>query len=88
MCVAAFPLDNQWYRGVVRGLRKAGSQVYVHFVDFGSTTWCDVEQLRKTLFMKEMPVQCLTLRLGQLRPMDFQQWDRVTLDFLHSTGVG
>ena len=55
-------------------------EAYVHFVDYGSVSWCRVEKLRRKLFMEETPVQCLKVRLAGLR----QQWEQKTLELLHS----
>ena len=80
-CVAVFPLDGRWYRGVVRDLGEG--QAYVNFVDYGSTSWCSVDKLRSDLSTLEIPVQCRTLKLAGIRPRNRKKWDRKTLDLLH-----
>ena len=80
-CVAVFPLDGRWYRGVVRDLGEG--QAYVNFVDYGSTSWCCVDKLRSDLSTLETPVQCRTLKLAGIRPRNREKWDRKTLDLLH-----
>ena len=80
-CVAVFPLDERWHRGLVRALGEG--QAYVTFVDYGSTSWCSLDKLRNDISTQETPVQCHTLRLAGIRPRNLKKWDRKTLDLLH-----
>ena len=74
----------------------------VHFVDYGSVSWCAEDkvirmsasslcpcslQVRRKLFMLETPVQSLTVRLAGLAPLGQGGWEKDTLDLLHSTLV-
>ena len=52
----------------------------------GTVEECKVEDMRKDLFMTEIPVQCLPLQLENILPVG-DKWARSVLDFLHSTVV-
>ena len=47
---------------------------------------CKIEDMRKDLFMTEIPVQCFPLNLGTIRPVG-ERWEQSVLDYLHSTIV-
>lgn len=88
-CIAVFHLDGSWCRGSVRSVRREEGlqQVLVHFVDYGSVSWCAEDKVRRKLFMLETPVQSLTVRLAGLAPLGQGGWQKDTLDLLHSTLV-
>ena len=58
----------------------------VEFVDYGTVEECKIEDMRKDLFMTEIPVQCFSLQLSTVMPVG-GQWGQSALDFLHSTIV-
>lgn len=51
----------------------------VHFLDYGSVSWCAEDKVRKKLFMLETPVQSLTVRLAGLA-LWAGGWEKDTLD--------
>ena len=57
------------------------------FVDYGSEERCDPCNLRKGLFMTDIPIQCFTVKMANLRPIT-EQWTEKVLDFLRKTVVG
>jgi len=80
-CIAQFSLDKMWYRGEV--LEVTGQGVLVKFVDYGSVELCKPQNMRKELFMKNMPIQCLTVQL-EIAPLS-RKWGKGVLDFIHMT---
>jgi tudor domain-containing protein 1/4/6/7 len=87
-CCARFSLDNHWYRAVVLEVevKGDGALARVRFVDYGTEEWCEVEELRKGLFMAEQPVQAVTVRLDNVEPVE-AAWSEAALDFLHTAVV-
>ena len=47
-------------------------------------TCCKEEELRRTLFTQEFPIQSVKLVIEDLAPSDSVQWPRDVLDLLHS----
>jgi len=82
-CIAQFSLDKKWYRGEV--LQVIGWECLVKFVDYGNDELCKFENLRKSLFLTEIPVQCFPARLS-IDPIG-HQWAEGILDFIHNTIV-
>ena len=80
-CIAQFSLDKMWYRGQV--LEVTGQEVLVKFVDYGSEELCKPQNLRKTLYMKNIPVQCFIVQL-EIAPLT-SKWEKGVLDFIHMT---
>jgi hypothetical protein len=81
-------LDDRWYRAVVLEVevKGDGELARVRFVDYGTEEWCEVEELRKDLFMVEQPVQAVTVRLVNVEPVE-AAWSEAALDFLHTAVV-
>jgi len=82
--IARWDLDSKWYRAKVIEVRN--DMCTVEFVDYGTVEECKIEDMRKDLFMTEIPVQCFPLQLSTVRPVG-GQWGQSALDFLHSTIV-
>jgi len=83
-CVARWDLDGKWYRGKV--LVVGYQEFTVEFVDYGTLEIVTVEDMRKDLFMTEMPTQCFPVQLENIQPVT-EKWERTVLDYLHSTVV-
>ena len=62
-CIAQYYLDRAWCRGRVVDTVEKGMLYNVEFVDFGSVDECTAAEMRKTIFMQEIPVQCFKLKL-------------------------
>ena len=56
------------------------------FVDYGSIEVIAIEDMRKELFMTELPIQCFPLQLENIHPLT-DKWVRSVLEFLDSTVV-
>ena len=84
-CIAQFHLDKMWYRGMVLKVLDTGECI-VKFVDYGSEERCKPANMRKGLFLTEVPVQCLTVQMEGVRPIT-EHWTEDVLDFLHKTVV-
>merc|ERR1712179_382119 len=82
--IARWDLDGKWYRAKVMEVRS--DMCTVEFVDYGTVEECKVEDMRKDLFMTEIPVQCFPFQLSTVRPVG-EKWGQSALDFLHSTIV-
>jgi len=82
-CIAQFSQDKKWYRGKV--LQVIGWECLVKFVDYGNDELCKFENLRKGLFLTEIPVQCFPAKLS-IDPIGCQ-WEEGVLDFIHNTIV-
>ena len=83
-CVVRWDLDGKWYRGQV--LVVGYQEFTVEFVDYGTVEIVTVEDMRKDLFMTEMPIQCFPVQLENIQPVG-EKWERTVLDFLHSIVV-
>ena len=83
-CIALFSLDNKWYRGKVLEVKDTG-ECLVEFVDYGSVELCQPYNLRKELFMTDLPLQCYTVQMD-IRPVG-TKWEELVLNFLHKTVV-
>ena len=59
-----------------------GALVKVCFVDYGNSEWASVEHLRKQLFLTEVPVQSLRVRLQGVQPKE-GGWGKEDLEYLH-----
>ena len=46
----------------------------VQFVDYGTVEECKVEDMRKDLFMTEIPVQCFHMQLETVKPVG-DKWE-------------
>ena len=55
-------------------------------MDYGSIEVIAIEDMRKELFMTEMPIQCFPLQLENIHPLT-DNWERSVLEFLDSTVV-
>ena len=84
LAIARWDLDNKWYRASVMGVNLG--ECTVQFVDYGTVEECKVEDMRKDLFMTEIPVQCFHMQLETVKPVG-DKWEQSILDFLHSTVV-
>ena len=82
--IARWDLDGKWYRATVIEVMR--DMCTVEFVDYGTVEDCLIEDMRKDLFMTEIPVQCFPLQLSTVRPVG-EKWDQSALDFLHSSIV-
>jgi len=82
--IARWDLDGKWYRAKVIEVRS--DMCTVEFVDYGTVEECKIEDMRKDLFMTEIPVQCFPLQISTVRPVG-EKWEQSALDFLHSTIV-
>jgi len=80
-CIAQFSIDQKWYRGQVLELRDTE----VMFVDYGTEELCTPQNMRKGLFMKDIPVQCFTVQL-EIAPIT-NKWEKGVLDFIHRTVI-
>ena len=59
-----------------------GALVKVCFVDYGNSEWASVRHLRKQLFLTEVPVQSLRVRLHGVQPKE-GGWEQQDLEYLH-----
>ena len=84
-CIAQFHLDKRWYRGVVLKVLDTG-ECLVKFVDYGSEERVKPVNMRKGLFLTEVPIQCFTVQMENVRPIT-EHWAEDVLDFLHKTVV-
>merc|ERR1712025_940154 len=80
-CIAQFSLDQKWYRGQV--LEVQDTECLVMFVDYGTEKFCKHQNMRKGLLMKDIPVQCFTVKL-EMAPIT-RMWEKNILDFIHMT---
>jgi len=62
-------------------------EVKVRFVDYGTETWCRVDDLRKQLYMTEYPIQSITVKLKKIQPWEGDKWTESALEHLHRTVV-
>merc|ERR1712179_706399 len=83
-CIAQFSLDHRWYRG--RVLQVMDRECLVKFVDYGNNELCKLENLRKGLFLTQVPIQCFPAKLG-IDPISYQ-WQEDILDLIHNMVVG
>eukprot|EP00092_Neocalanus_flemingeri_P035004 GFUD01038088.1.p1 GENE.GFUD01038088.1~~GFUD01038088.1.p1 ORF type:complete len:142 (+),score=42.97 GFUD01038088.1:250-675(+) len=83
-CIAQFSLDAKWYRGEVLEIRDSG-ECLVKFVDYGSEELCNPQNLRRGLFLTDIPVQCFTVQMD-IQPV-MMKWEESVLDFIHKTVV-
>ena len=81
-CIANWDVDKKWYRAEVRIVKWRKKQVWVLFVDYGSFSWCHQKQLRRNLFMTDMPIESVTLKMDGVAPLNMQ-WTKDVLDLLH-----
>ena len=63
-----------------------GAAAKVCFLDYGNSEWASVQHLRKQLFLTEVPVQSLRVRLQGVRPKE-GGWLQQDLDYLHGKVV-
>ena len=82
--VTRWDLDGRWYRARVLGVNF--DECTVKFVDYGTVEECKVDDMRKDLFMTEIPIQCFPLQLENISPVG-GKWEQAVLDFLHSIVV-
>ena len=57
----------------------------VKFVDYGSEELCKAENMRKGLFLTDIPVQCFTVQMD-IDPITMK-WEEGVLNFIHKTVV-
>ena len=55
-------------------------------MDYGSIEVVAIEDMRKELFMTEMPIQCFPQQLENIHPLA-DKWERSVLEFLDITVV-
>ena len=67
-CIAKFHLDKMWYRGMVLKVLDTGECI-VKFVDYGSEERCKPGNMRKGLFLTDVPVQCIPVQMDSVRPI-------------------
>jgi hypothetical protein len=84
-CIAQFHRDKRWYRGMVLKVLDTG-ECLVKFVDYGSEERVKPVNMRKGLFLTEVPIQCFTVQMKNVRPIT-EHWAEDVLDFLHKTVV-
>ena len=72
-CIANFNLDKKWYRAEVHIVKRHKKKVWVHFVDYGSFSWCHQKNLRRKLFTMELPIQSVTLKMEGVVPLNSMQ---------------
>ncbi|XP_065910121.1 putative ATP-dependent RNA helicase TDRD12 isoform X2 [Dysidea avara] len=87
-CVAQFPADNKWYRGVVEKYNKSDKKYHIFFVDFGD--YADVHRnniqpISEGLLEghKFYAIQC---SLANVRPSGGSSWSSVSADKLWECG--
>jgi len=83
-CIAQFCLDKKWYRGEVLEVKDMG-ECLVKFVDYGSEELCKAVNMRKGLFLTDIPVQCFTVQMD-IDPITMK-WEEGVLNFIHKTVV-
>ena len=99
LCIGRCSVDQGWHRSVRRSgldgwclrgqvleVEQQGHVAKVLFVDYGTEEWCEAGDLRKGLYMTEVPVQAVPVRLQGVQPPS-EQWTRQALDFLHELVV-
>ena len=84
VCIAQFSLDMKWYRGEVLRVSDTG-ECLVKFVDYGSEELYMPQNLRKGLFLTDLPIQCFTIQMD-IQPVTVK-WEESMLNFLHKTVV-
>ena len=75
-CIANWNVDKKWYRAEVWIMKRRKKQVWVHFVDYGSFYCCHQKELRRNLFMTDMPIQSVTLKMEGVVPLNSMQWTK------------
>jgi len=77
--------DGLWYRArfidYVGGDPGVG-QAVVLLVDYGDTFMVEVEDLRRTLYCQNIPIQCIKVILHNIIPRREKVWSTICLDFL------
>ena len=86
-CIARFQVSGEWCRGRVLNVDVESQSCDVRFVDFGTEDYCSITDLRKDLFAKEFPIQCFTITIEDVEPLDGKCWDKSALDFLQERVV-
>ena len=83
-CIVNWDVDKKWYRAEVHIVKRCKKKVWVHFVDYGSFSWCHERDLRRELFMVELPIQSMTLKMEGVVPVNSMQWTKdVLASFTH-----
>merc|ERR1712142_750981 len=83
LAIARWDLDCKWYRAKVVSVNLNKNICTVQFVDYGTVEECMIEDMRKDLFMTEIPIQCFPLQMDTVKPGG-DTWEQSVLDFLHS----
>jgi len=86
LAIARWDLDCKWYRAKVLGVDVNLGMCTVEYVDYGTVEECMMEDMRKDLFMTEIPIQCFPLQMNSVKPVG-DSWEQSVLDFLHSNIV-
>ncbi|PNF34127.1 hypothetical protein B7P43_G01154 [Cryptotermes secundus] len=87
LCIAQYHADKKWYRGKVVGVNDDRT-VKVAFVDYGNIEDCKASEMRKNVYMDDIPIQCYKCQLDGIKPAsDDGKWPMSTLDFIHTTIV-
>lgn len=87
LCIAQYHADEKWYRGKVVGVNDDRT-VKVAFVDYGNIEDCKASDMRKNVYMDDIPIQCHKCQLDRIKPVsDDGKWPLSTLDFIHTTIV-
>jgi len=86
LAIARWDLDCKWYRAKVVSVNLNKNICTVQFVDYGTVEECMIEDMRKDLFMTEIPIQCFPLQMDKVKPVR-DTWEQSVLDFLHSNIV-
>jgi len=86
LAIARWDLDCKWYRAKVVSVNVNRDICTVEFVDYGTVEECMIEDMRKDLFMTEIPIQCFPFKMNTIKPVG-ASWEQYVLDFLHSNIV-
>ena len=77
--------DGLWYRArfieYIGGDPEVGEAV-VLLVDYGNTFKVEVQDLRRTLYCQNIPIQCIRVTLHNVIPMREMIWSTSCLDFM------
>ena len=80
-CLAQFSIDKDWYRAIVEGVSENGTEVVVHFVDYGNSEATSPSALLKcpARLFKE-PIQALHCSVFDSRTTAGVEWNDNTIE--------
>ncbi|XP_072153677.1 tudor domain-containing 6 [Bemisia tabaci] len=87
LCIAQYHSNGLWYRGKI--IKVTSDSTYqVQFVDYGNVEDVKASELRKRVFLTEVPTFCHVLALHNVRAVSEDgRWQTNVLDFVHANVV-